>query len=116
MWARHRSTEVRPDSGLCLAVSTEVVDYLSQWAYPATKVLADMSMHAGEAQTVQVKRIIELEEGLQRCDARCFFIMAQQSEVPESERSVSSAQQKALVARKRQAATEALLRNTKATP
>ena len=93
-----------------------MVDYLSRLAYRAPKVLAHMSMHAGEAQTVEAKRIIELEEGLERGGAHCFFIMAQQSEDAQTEPSVSFARQKASVVRERQAAIEASLRKTKATP
>ena len=37
-------------------------DYLSQWAYPDCKCLADISKHGDEAETAEAMGIIELEE------------------------------------------------------
>ena len=41
-----------------------VADCLSRCAYPASKSLADISMHGDEAETAEAKHIIETEERL----------------------------------------------------
>ena len=94
----------------------KVADSLSVWAYPASKGLADISMHAAEAETAKAKRIIELEERLERGDAHCFAVMAHRAERAPEERTVALTKRETSLKRERQVAREALLLNTKAAP
>ena len=90
-----------------------VADCLSRWAYPASKVLADISMHGDEAKTAEAKRIMELDERLERGNTHCFVVMAQPAEGTKSERAAALPRRESSVAYERQAAREAWLRNTK---
>ena len=70
-----------------------VADCLSRWAYSAFKGFADISMHGDQAKTAEAKRIIELEEGWDRGDARCFVVMAHRADRAPEERTVALAKQ-----------------------
>ena len=68
---------------------------------PASKGLADISMHGVEAETAEAKRIIEVEERLERGDAHCFVVMAKPTEGaqsgPERERTVTLVKREGLI-------------------
>ena len=66
-----------------------VGDCLSRWAYPATKGLADLTVHGDEAETAEAKRIIETKERLERADAHCLLVMAHRAEGAPEERTVA---------------------------
>ena len=93
-----------------------VADCLGLWVYPASKGLADISMHGDEAETAEAKRIIKLEEHLERGDAHCFVVMVHRADGAPKERTSALAQRETSVAHKRQVAQEAWLLNTKAPP
>ena len=38
-----------------------MADYLSRWAYPASKGMTDVSTHGHEAETAEAKKIIDME-------------------------------------------------------
>ena len=72
-------------------------------------------MHGDKAEVAEAKRIIELVEGLEREDPPWFVVMTQAAEGTRIERAIALARQEGSVARERQAATDAWLRNTQAT-
>ena len=65
-----------------------VADCLSRWTDPACKGLADIWVHGDEAETAEAKRIIELQERLERADAHCLVVMAHTGERTQEERTV----------------------------
>ena len=73
-------------------------------------------MHGDEAEIAEAKRIIELEERLERGNAHCFVVMDQPAEGTPEEPTVSVAKRKASVARDRPVAREAWLLDTKTAP
>ena len=62
-----------------------VADCLARWGYPASKGLADIFLHADEADTARAKRIIVLKERLESGDAHCFMVIATPTEGTPSE-------------------------------
>ena len=72
-------------------------------------------MHGDEAETAEAKRIIELEERLERGDAHCFVVMAHRAKGAPEERTVALTTREASLARKRQVAREKLLNTNAAT-
>ena len=89
---------------------------VGRWAYPASKSLADISMHGDKAKTAEAKCIIELEERLERGDTHSFLVMAHRAEDSPEERTVALIKREASMARQRQVAPEAWLLNPKGAP
>ena len=53
-----------------------VADCLCRWAYPASKGMTDVSAHGDEAETAEVKKIMELERLMEEEGVKCFVVMA----------------------------------------
>ena len=53
-----------------------VADFLSRWAYPASKGMTDVSAHGDEAETARAKKIIYMERMMEEDGVKCFVIMA----------------------------------------
>ena len=73
-------------------------------------------MHEDEAETAEAKRIIALEERLERGDAHCFVVIAHRAADSPEERTVARINGEASLAAKRQPPREAWLLNTRAAP
>ena len=53
-----------------------MADYLSRWAYPASKGMTDVSAHGDEAETPEAKTITDMERMMEEDGVKCFVILA----------------------------------------
>ena len=73
-------------------------------------------MHGDEADTAEAKRIIELEERLERGDAHCFLVVAHRAEDSPEERTVALINQEASVAREKASSLGGMAPQQKGSP
>ena len=66
-----------------LGKDNNVADCMSRWAYPASKGMADVSAHGDERETKEAKRIIEMERLMEEEGAKCFVVMASETDTAD---------------------------------
>ena len=53
-----------------------MADYLSRWAYPASKGMTDVSAKGNEAETAEAKKMIDMVRMIKEEGVKCFVFVA----------------------------------------